>query len=143
MTQLRTSSSLCYGPAPMGVLRNRPTAIVALLLAAISVAGEFAESHHHHELPGLSAALDDLATFTAGHEQPDHTLHIDGATPADPDSCFGCVGCLSQQRQLAATASPPVPGSFEPDAPAYAAESILGLGGDARRLKPSRAPPLA
>lgn len=127
----------------MGVLRNRPTAIVALLLAAISVAGEFAESHHHHELPGLSAALDDLPTFTAGHEQPDHTLHIEGATPADPDSCVGCVGCLSQQRQAAVATSTSVPGSFEPDASAVAAKSLWGLAGDARRLKPSRAPPLA
>lgn len=119
----------------MGVLRNRPTAIVALLLTALSFGGELAESHHHHhhELPGLSAE----------HEQPDHTVHVEDATLTEPDSCFGCVGCLSQQRQLAAAASPPVPVSFEPDAPAYAAESILGLAGDARRLKPSRAPPLA
>lgn len=118
----------------MGVLRNRPTAIVALLLALLSFGGELAESHHHHhELPSLSAE----------HQQPDQTVHVEDATLTEPDYCFGCVGCLSQQRQLAAAASPPVPASFEPDVPAYAAESILGLAGDARRLKPSRAPPLA
>ena len=126
----------------MGVLKNRLTAFVALLLAAIAFAGELAESHHK-ELPGLSAAQGDLPTFTAEHEQPDHTLHIEGATPAESDSCVGCVGCLSQQRQLAVPTSAPVPGAFEPDASAVAAESLWGLADDARRLKPSRAPPLA
>ena len=139
---MRASATLCYVPRPMGARSSRLAAIAALLLATLSFAGELAEGHHH-DLPSLLLAQGDLPTFTAEHDPPDHTVHIEGATWTESDSCFGCPGCLSQQRQLAVGTPPPVPGAFELDASAIAPEALWGPAGDARRLKPSRAPPLA
>lgn len=128
---------------PMGVPRRRSTAIASLLFATIAFTAVVAESQRHDLLEDLSSARGSIPAFAAEHEQPDHTLHIEAVRRTEPDSCFGCIGCLPQQRQLAVGAFAPVLGDFEPDASAVATESLGGLGADARRLKPSRAPPRA
>lgn len=124
----------------MGVRRSRSTAIASLLLATVTFTAVVAESHRHDLLEDLSSAL---GGWSVGHEPSDHTVQIEGGTATEPDSCFGCIGCLPQQRQLAIGTSAPVLGGFELDASAVAMESVWGLGADARRLKPSRAPPRA
>lgn len=131
---MRIWTPLSYRPPALGRPRNRSTVIAALLVATLTFAGELAGGFHG-ERPSLSAARANRPT--------DQTVHVEVGTATEPDTCFGCLGCLSQQRQLAVPTSAPVPGAFEPDASAVSGESTLGLASDAHRLTPSRAPPLA
>ena len=126
----------------MCLCRHRLTVIAALLLTAIAFAGEFVETDHHH---AVGLAPTDLPIFEGVGEddQPDPTLHVEAATQIEPETCFGCVGCLPHQRQLAVESSAPTPEQLGPDTSAVVVASAWGLGTDARRLKPSRAPPKA
>ncbi len=121
-----------------GVLGDRPTVIAALLLAALAFAG-VADGHRHDSL-ATPAGHEDLPTFSAGHEQPDHTVHIEGAARIEPTSC---VGCRQRQRQRANGTPEPVLGGLEQGSSAIAAESARRLAAGARRLKVPRAPPRA
>ena len=123
----------------MGVLRDRSTIVAALLLATLAFAGVAGDSHRHDSLT-TAAGHEDLPTFSAGHEQPDRTVHIEGATRIEPDSC---LACLQRQRQGAVGRPAPALGGFAPDSSAIAAESARRLAADARLHKPSRAPPRA
>ena len=122
----------------MGALRNRTTAIAALLLATITFSGVLAQSHGHDSLD-LSTAHGDLPAFSAGHEQPDHTVHIEGATRIEAASCVACL----QQRQRATAMPEPLIGDFEPGSSAIATATAWRPAAEARRLKPARAPPRA
>jgi|GEM_PF-5250304 len=107
--------------------------IVALLLATLSLAGVSADSHGHgHE---------ELQVRSVEHEPLDRTLRIADASRTDSESCFGCIGCLPQQRQLAVGTFVPTLVGLEPDVSTIAIESVRGLRADTRQLKPSRAPP--
>jgi len=121
----------------MGVLRDRSTIIAALLLTALAIAG-FGGSHRH-DLLTTPAGHEDLPTFSAGHDQPDRTVHIEGATRIEQASC---VACLLQRQRVDGTPAPVLAG-FEQDSQLIGLESTSRLAADARWLKPSRAPPRA
>ena len=123
----------------MGVLRDRSTVIAALLLATLAFAGVVAESHRHDSL-ATPTGHEDLPTFAVGHEQPDHTVHIEGATRIEAATC---VGCLQRQRQRVAGMPEPVLGDFGPGSSAIAKASAWRPAAEARRLKDPRAPPRA
>ena len=123
----------------MGILRGRPAAVAALLLAIFAFSGLAAESHRHDPL-APSVGHQDLPTFAAGHSQPDHTAHIEGATRIESPAC---VVCQLRQRQGADASLRPALGDFEPSSAAIATAPMRRPATVARGLAPARAPPRA
>ena len=123
----------------MGVLRDRPAAVAALLLAVLAFSGLAAEGHRHDPL-APSVGHEDLPTFAAGHSQPDHTVHIEGATRVESPAC---VVCQLRQRQRADASLGPALGGFEPSSAVIATAPVERPAAVARGLAPSRAPPRA
>lgn len=123
----------------MGIRGNRPTAVAALILAAITFANGVVESHGHDPLD-LSAGHVDLPAFSAGHDQPDHAVHIESATHVESAAC---IGCLQRQRERADGSPKLALRGFEADSSVLAEEATRHLAADARRLPASRAPPRA
>ena len=123
----------------MGFHGRRPAAIASLLLATIAFTIVVAESHGHESLE-ISSAHGPLPAFSAGHEQPDLTLHIESATRLEAEPC---IGCLQRQRQRADGLLETVLLGIAPSSWGLAETSIAKVAIDARRLPPSRAPPRA
>lgn len=115
------------------------TALALLLLATMALSVVFAGSHQHDSVD-LAGGHGELPTFTAGHEHPVHTVHIESASSLEADSC---VGCLQRQRQRADGRPAPAVAAIEPSSSALVQGSAARVSIDAGRLPASRAPPRA
>ena len=76
-----------------------PAAVAVLLLAVLALTSVGALGHHHDGLTD-GDGHSHLPVYSAGHERPHHTVHIEEASRIDSSSC---VACLHRQRQNATT----------------------------------------
>ena len=74
----------------------RPTAVATLVLGALALASLASLGHGHDAL--ASGDHSALPVYSAGHDAPDPTVHVEDASRIESESC---VVCVHRQRQIA------------------------------------------
>lgn len=116
------------------------TAFIAVLLLATLAFTNVGTLGHRHDGLAEGDGHSHLPVYSAGHEHPHHTVHIEAASRIDSSPC---VACLHRQRQNAATALDTSLENFTPSVSTISIQDDRQPAYGSYRIPAARAPPRA